>query len=332
MIPYVLRRILGMVPVMIGISLVSFVIIQLPPGDYGDHYKQHLIQRGGLSEIEAQRLADAFRAKHGLDKPMPVQYLNWIGGIVTEGRFGYSFSYKKDAGELIAERMPRTVLLAVSAHLLATLLGLAIGVYSATRQYSLGDYAATFVAFLGMAVPRFFLALVLVYWLMFSAGQEHVGAFFSPEYAVAPWSWAKFVDLVKHVWPVIAIAGFAGMARNMRVMRANLLDVLGAQYVTTARAKGLTERQVTYKHAVPNALHPIIMYQGMALPYMIQGEMEVAIVFSLPTMGPMFYNALVTQDLYVAASFLLMISILLVVGNLLADVLLAAVDPRIRYH
>jgi len=330
-IAYILRRLLTAIPLVFAISIACFVVIQLPPGDFGSKYKQDLIDRGGLSEHEAQVQADKLRAQYGLDKPLAVQYFNWVKGIVTKGSFGYSFAYKKDVGELIAERLPRTIGLALAAHIVATFFGIAIGIYSATRQYSLGDNIATVVAFIGMGVPRFFLALILMYWLIFGMGQTHVGAFFSPEYSVAPWSAAKFMDLVKHVWPVIAIAGFAGLARNMRVMRGNLLDVLGAQYVTTARSKGLRESSVICKHAVPNALHPIIMYQGMVLPYMIQGEMEAAIVLSLPTMGPMFYDSLVNQDIYVAGSFLLIIAIVLMVGNLIADVLLAVLDPRIRY-
>jgi peptide/nickel transport system permease protein len=311
--------------------MVSFVIIQLPPGDFASRYKQNLIEQGGLSEHEAQIMADKLRARYGLDKPLPVQYLSWVGGIVTKGSFGFSFAYKKDVGELIKERLPRTFYLAIITHIIATFFGLLIGIYSATRQYSIGDNIATFIAFIGMAVPRFFLALIIMYWLIFKMGQTHVGSFFSPEYLLAPWSFAKCFDLIKHVWPVILIAGLGGLARNMRVMRANLLDVLNSQYVTTARSKGLLERNVVNKHAVPNALHPIVMFQGMVLPYMIQGEMEAAIVLSLPTMGPMFYDSLINQDIYVSGSFLLMLSVLLVAGNLVADVMLGFLDPRVRY-
>ena len=332
MVGYIIRRIAVAIPVLIAISVISFVIIQLPPGDFGDRYKQGLIEQGGLTETEAQKMADALRKRYGLDRPMPIQYLNWVKGIVTKGRFGFSFAYKKDVGELIAERLPRTFLLAFAAHAISTFIGISIGIYSATHQYSVGDNIATFVAFIGMAIPRFFLALIVIYWLMFGIGQQHIGSFFSPQYAIAPWSLSKFVDLLKHVWPVILIAGIGGLARNMRVMRGNLLDVLDAQYVTTARSKGLREDEVIVKHAVPNALHPIIMYQGLALPYMIQGELEAAIVLGLPTVGPMFYDSLVNQDIYVAGSFLLMLSVLLVVGNLIADVCLAVLDPRIRYQ
>jgi len=330
MMRFILRRILASIPLLIAISIICFVVLQLPPGDFADNYKDNLMQRAGMSEVDAERLAQELRVQYGLDRSMPVQYAQWMWGIVSRGDFGFSFAYKKDVGALIAERTPRTVLLALGAHLLATLLGLGIGIYSATHKYTLGDNAGTVLAFIGMAVPRFFLALLVMYVLVFVCGQQHVGAFYSPQYAVAPWSWAKFVDLLKHVWPVLVIAGFAGMARNMRVMRSNLMDVMDAQYVTTARAKGLTEGAVIVKHAVPNALHPVIMYQGMALPYMLAGEMEVAIVMMLPTMGPMFYQSLISQDIYVSASFLLILAVLLVMGNLIADILLVMLDPRIR--
>jgi peptide/nickel transport system permease protein len=330
MTAFLVRRLLAAIPLLIAISIMCFVVIQLPPGDFASKYKDNLIERAGMTEPEAERLARELRVQYGLDQPMPVQYLRWVWGIVSRGSFGFSFAYKKDVGELIAERLPRTILLALGAHFLATFFGVMIGIYSATHKYTLGDNLATVAAFLGMGVPRFFLALAVMYFLIFGLGQQHVGALYSPQYAVAEWSWAKFADLLKHVWPVLAIAGFAGMARNMRVMRSNLLDVLDAQYVVTARAKGLAEPAVVLKHAVPNALHPVVMYQGMALPYMLTGEMEVAIVMTLPTMAPMFYQSLINQDIYVSASFLLILAAVLVVGNLLADILLVMLDPRIR--
>jgi peptide/nickel transport system permease protein len=223
-------------------------------------------------------------------------------------------------------------MLALAAHLTSTILGLLIGIYIAPRQYSLADNAGAFVSFAFTSVPRFSLALIIMYLLVFVFGQKHVSSLYSPEFVIAAWSWGKFVDLLKHVWPIILIAGLGGVARNMRVMRANLLDVLNAQYVQTARAKGLTNKAVMMKHAVPNALHPIIMYQGMVLPYMIQGSMEAAIVMSIPTLGPMFADSLVNQDIYVSGSFLLIYGIMLVLGNLLADIGLSILDPRIRYE
>jgi len=208
--------------------------------------------------------------------------------------------------------------------------GIVVGIYIAPRQYSLSDNVAAFVAFILASLPRFWIALVIIYLLVFTFGQEHVSAFHSPQYVIAPWSWGKFVDLLQHLWPVVLIAGLGGVARNMRVMRGNLLDELNAQYVITARSKGLTETKVMYKHAVPNALHPIVMYQGTVLPYMLQGELEAAIVLSLPTLGPMFYDSLLNQDIYISGSFLFIYAVLLVVGNLIADIMLTFLDPRIR--
>ncbi|HEY63077.1 MAG TPA: ABC transporter permease [Caldilineae bacterium] len=331
MVNYIIRRLLFAVVVLIGISIVSFIVIQLPPGDFATVYRERLINQGGMSATEAEKAAEIFRKRYGLDKPLHIQYINWIKGIVTEGSFGYSMAYSKDVGELIAERLPRTLILALLAHATSSIVGILVGIYVAPRQYSLSDNLASLFAFVFASLPRFWIALVIIYLLVFTFGQKHVSSFYSPEYAVAPWSWGKLVNFFEHIWPVIVIAGLGGVARNMRVMRGNLLDVLNAQYVMTARSKGLTERKVILKHAVPNALHPIIMYQGMVLPYMIQGELEAAIVLSLPTMSPLFYDSLINQDIYITGSLLLMYSVLLVVGNLLADLALGILDPRIRY-
>ncbi|MEJ5312847.1 MULTISPECIES: ABC transporter permease [Anaerolinea] len=330
MISYILRRLLLSIPLLLGISIVSFAIIQLPPGDFATTYQNFLINQANMSPVDAEKAANEYRKIYGLDRPVYEQYLNWIKGIVTEGKFGYSFAYKQDVGQLIAERLPRTLFLALSAHLISTIFGIVIGIYSATHKYSIGDYAATVFAFIGTAAPRFFLAIIAVYFLVIELKSPYVNRFVSPEYSFAPLSWAKFVDILKYSWPVIVIAGFGGIARNMRVMRGNLLDVLNMQYVTTARSKGLREDVVINKHAVPNALHPIIMYQGTVLPYMLQGELEAAIVLNMPSLAPMFYSSLVNQDIYVSGGFLLIYSVLLVLGNLIADVVLALVDPRIR--
>ncbi|MFZ4849665.1 MAG: ABC transporter permease [Caldilinea sp.] len=330
MISYIVRRLLASIPLLIGISVVSFIIIQLPPGDFATAYERALMNQGNMSRLEAEAAADQYRALYGLDKPIWEQYTIWIKGIVTEGKFGYSFAYKKDVGELIWERLPRTLLLALSAHFISTVFGLLIGIYAATHKYSLGDNLAAVLAFIGTSVPRFFMALVLVYLMVIEWNYPYIGRYTSPQYAFAPMSWEKFVDVLRYVWPVVLIAGLGGVARNMRVMRGNLLDNLNAQYVTTARSKGMREGAVVYKHAVPNALHPIIMYQGTVLPYMIQGELEAAIVLNIPTLAPMFYSSLAIQDIYVSGGFLMIYAILLVAGNLIADIVLALVDPRIR--
>ncbi|MBZ9819553.1 ABC transporter permease [Mesorhizobium sp. CA4] len=330
MLRFLLMRIASALPVLAILSLVTFAIIQAPLGDYADYIKSQLINQGGASYAEADAQAQAYRVEHGLDKPLPVQYLNWIGGIVTRGDFGYSLYYNKPVADVVGERLPRTLLLALVCHLLASVLGITFGIWAATRQYSWIDSTLSAISFLGMTVPRFLMALIIVYLLVFQFNVSEIGSFFSPQYGGAPWSWAKVVDLVKHVWPVVAIATFGGLAYNMRVMRGNLLDTLNAQYVETAKAKGLTGGAVVMRHAVPNALHPLVMYQGVVLPYMLTGEIETAIIFALPTVGPAIVGSMAVGDVYVTATFMMVLSATLIVGNIIADMLLVLLDPRIR--
>jgi len=328
---YILRRLIIAFFMLIGIAFVSFAVIQLPPGDVATNYKVFLLQQAGMTEEQAEEQANNLRRRYGLDQPLPIQFVNWIGGIVTEGKFGFSFAYRRDVGELIAERLPKTLLLALMCHLISTVVGISVGIFVATRKYSFADNVAAVVAFIFTSIPRFAIALVILYVLVFTFRQPSIQGFFSPEYVMAPWSLARVADMFKNIWPVLVIAGLGGVAYNMRVMRGNLLDVLGAQYVTTARSKGLKERQVMTRHAVPNALHPIVAYQGTVLPYMMQGELEAAIVLNLPTLGPLFYDSLVGQDIYIAGSLLLIYGVLIILGNLIADLSLAVLDPRIRY-
>lgn len=330
MLRYLAMRILSAIPVLIVLSVVTFAIIQAPPGDYGDYIRSQLMNQGGASASVAEAQADAYRKAHGLDKPVIVQYFNWVGGIITRGDFGDSLFYNKPVSTVVAERLPRTLLLALVCHILASLIGITFGIVAATRQYSWVDSTLAFVSFLGTTIPRFLIAIVIVYILAFKMNVQEIGSFFSPQFGGAPWSWAKFVDLVKHVWPVVAIATFGGLAYNMRVMRANLLDTLNAQYVETARAKGLRESAVIMRHAVPNALHPLVMYQGVVLPYMLTGEIEVAIVFSLATVGPAIVGSMAVGDVYVTATFMMVLAATLIVGNIIADMLLALLDPRVR--
>ncbi|MBN9018408.1 MAG: ABC transporter permease [Rhizobiales bacterium] len=330
MLRYLAMRILSAIPVMIVLSVVTFAIIQAPPGDYGDYIRSQLMNQGGASASVAEAQADAYRKAHGLDKPIIVQYFNWVGGIITRGDFGDSLFYNKPVSTVVAERLPRTLLLALVCHILASLIGITFGIIAAMRQYSWVDSTLAFVSFLGTTIPRFLIAIVIVYILAFKMNVQEIGSFFSPQFGGAPWSWAKFADLVKHVWPVVAIATFGGLAYNMRVMRANLLDTLNAQYVETARAKGLRESAVIMRHAVPNALHPLVMYQGVVLPYMLTGEIEVAIVFSLATVGPAIVGSMAVGDVYVTATFMMVLAATLIVGNIIADMLLALLDPRVR--
>jgi len=327
---FLIVRILSAIPVLFLLSVVTFAIIQAPPGDYGDYIRSMLMNQGGATAEQAEIQAEAYRVANGLKDPLPIQYLNWVKGIVTRFDFGHSLYYNKPVGDVVAERLPRTIALALTCHILATILGITLGVIAATRQYSWIDTLFGFVSFLGMTIPRFLLAIIIMYILVFRVGVQEIGSFNSVKYGGQPWSWAKFVDLLAHVWPVIFIATLGGLAYNMRVMRANLLDVLNAQYVETARAKGLPESAVIMKHAVPNALHPLIAYQGVALPYMLTGESEGAIVFGLATVGPSIVGSMAVGDVWVTATFVMVLAATLIVGNIIADLLLALVDPRVR--
>jgi peptide/nickel transport system permease protein len=329
MLRFLSQRIAAALVVLFFLSLVTFTIIHSRPGDYGDFVYSMLVARGA-SSVEAKRVADAAREEYGLNDPAPIQYFNWIKGIVTRGDFGHSFYFNRPVGEVVGERLPRTIMLALTCHILATLFGVSLGIVAATRQYSWVDTLLSFVSFIGMTVPRFLLAIIILYILAFRLNAQNFGTFFSPQFGGAPWSWAKFVNLLQHVWPVIFIATFGGLAYNMRVMRGNLLDTLNAQYVETARAKGLPEAAVVLRHAVPNALHPLVAYQGVVLPYMLTGEIEVAIVFSLATVGPAIVGSMAVGDVYVTATFMLVLAATLIVGNIIADILLSVLDPRIR--
>jgi peptide/nickel transport system permease protein len=330
MLSYILRRLIIASLMLVLIGMVSFIVIKLPPGDYASRYQQYLLDRGTSLE-DAQRAAQQLRHEYGLDKPEAVQFLLWIKGIVTEGKFGYSFAYGKDVGQLIAQRLPYTLLLATLCHLISTVVGVGLGIFVAPRKYGFWDNLWAIVAFIFTSVPRFALAIIILFVLVIRFNQPTIMSLYSPKYMTAPWSLARVVDLFRHIWPVLVIAGLGGVARNLRVMRGNLLDVLGAQYVQTARSKGLRESAVITKHAVPNALHVLVAYQGTILPYMVQGELEAAIVLGLPTLAPLFYESLVNSDIYMSGSLLLMYGAMILLGNLLADIFLAILDPRIRY-
>ncbi len=330
MLNYILRRLVIGFFLLIGIGIVSFVVIKLPPGDFATRYQGQLMGRG-MSQDDAERAADLVREQYHLNDPTAVQFIDWIKGMVTEGKFGYSLAYRTDVGVLIADRLPKTLIIAVLAHLISTVVGVGLGIFVATRKYGFWDNLLAIVSFILTSVPRFSFAIILLFVLVFDFKQPSIVSFFSPQYVVAPWSWDRIVDMFRHIWPVLLIAGLGGVARNLRVMRGNLLDVLGAQYIQTARSKGLKERIVILRHAVPNALHTIVAYQGTVLPYMMSGELEVAIVLGLPTLGPMFYESLVNQDIYISGSLLLIYGALILIGNLLADIYLSVLDPRIRY-
>ncbi|MFL7794978.1 MAG: ABC transporter permease [Anaerolineae bacterium] len=324
---YLLRRSLYMVFTVWVISIISFVAIQLPPGDFVTNLVNQMISSGGREltpEYEAQ-----LRELYGLNQPVYIQYYKWMRNILTKGEFGWSFVYRRDAVELITERMPMTFALSFSSFILVWVIALPIGIYSAVNQYSIGDYFFTFLGFIGLAVPSFLLALVFLFVSQRYFDQAMIGLF-SPEFADAPWSWAKLLDMFKHLWIPVLLIGLGGTAGLIRTMRANLLDELNKPYVETARSKGLTETKLLVKYPLRHALNPFISTIGWTLPGLIAGEVIVAIVLNLPTSGPVLYSALQQQDMYVAAGFILLLSVLTVIGTFVSDVLLAMLDPRIR--
>lgn len=332
MINYLIRRSLYSIIVLILVSFLSFYFITLPPGSYLTSMIETMKAQGGISQAQAEKTAKKMREAYGIDEPLIIQYKKWLSGIVTRGDFGFSFIYRKPVSKVLISKMGWTLVVAFSALLFSLLLGILTGTYSATHKYTLADNIFTILSFLGLSIPNFFLAVVLMYFLTVHFGVPTVGGLFSSRYVMSSWNLAKFIDLLKHLWLPVIVVGTAGTARNMRVMRGNLLDVLNMQYVQVARAKGLKENSVIYKHAVKNALQPMIMYAGMMLPNLLQGALITAIVLNLPTMGPAFYKAIISQDMYLAGSYMLLIGALLVIGTLLSDIILAYVDPRIRYN
>ncbi len=325
---YILRRILYMIPTLFAISVVSFVIIQLPPGDFLSTLAARLEAQGG--ELDRAQLI-YLRERYGLDQPMAVQYWRWITGIVTRGDFGLSFHFRRPVEELIWSRLGLTFGISLLTVLFVYAVAIPIGIYSAVRKYSIGDYVATFVGFIGLAIPNFLLALVLMYVSLTVFGYNP-GGLFSSEFADAPWSFAKFVNLLQHLWIPIVVVGTASTASLIRYMRANLLDELPKPYVVTARAKGLPETRLLTKYPVRVASNPIVSRVGWELPDLVSGELIVAVVLSLPTTGPLLLQALVAQDMFLAGAFIMMLSVLTVIGTLLSDILLAWLDPRIRYR
>jgi peptide/nickel transport system permease protein len=327
MLTYVVRRLLAMIPILFLVSVLTFIIIQLPPGDFLTTLAIQAAESGGSLDESA---LESLRRQYGLDQPKYVQYLTWIAGF-PRGDFGYSVEWKRPVGELIASRLGFTLVLSGLALVFMWLVAIPIGIYSATHQYSWGDVALTTLGFLGLSVPDFMLGLIYLFVGAF-AFNASVGGLVSPELENAPWTAAKVLDLANHlIWPTI-ILGAAGTAQPIRILRGNLLETLGQPFVTTARAKGLPESTVVNKYAVRVAINPLISVMGMQLPYLISGATILGIVLSLPTTGPLFLRALVNHDVYLAGTFLLMLSAMLMVGNLLADVALAWADPRIRYE
>ncbi|MET3910480.1 peptide/nickel transport system permease protein [Bradyrhizobium sp. S3.3.6] len=326
MLRFIAKRLLWMVPSLIVVSFLAFVLIQLPPGDYVTTFIATL---AASNEVVDQNTAADLRARFGLDQPMIIQYLKWISGILLHGDFGLSFEWQQPVSNLIWERMALTLVLTFSTLLATWGIALPVGVYSAVKKYSVGDYVVTFLSFLGLAIPSFLLALVLMYIAAVEFGQE-VGGLFSEAYVNAPWSFGKVLDLLHHLWIPVIILAASGTASLIRVMRANMLDELNKPYVTTARAKGLSEFHLLVKYPLRLALNPFISTISWLLPNLVSGSIIVAIVLSLPTAGPLLLQSLMSQDMYLAGAFVLLICALTLIGSLISDILLALVDPRIR--
>jgi peptide/nickel transport system permease protein len=327
MLRYILRRAGYMLITLAIVSVVGFIIVQLPPGSYVESEINRLRQQG--SNLTQEQIT-GLEQRYGVNQSIYVQYWKWISGFVV-GDFGESFEYQLPVGRLLWARLTYTIIISILTLIFSWSVAIFVGVYSATHRYTFPDYLITVIQFIGLSVPNFLLALLL---MVFSQRVFHqqVGGLFSDAYMNVPWSFARFIDLLKHIWIPVVVIGLGGTAWLSRVMRANLLDVLNMQYVQTARSKGLTESTVIWKHAVRNAIHPLIMVLGGSLPGIISGETVVAIVLNMPTTGPIYFRALLQQDMFLAVTFLMFLSILLVLGNLFADILLAWVDPRIRYE
>jgi peptide/nickel transport system permease protein len=325
MAAYVLRRCLIGLLTCWAVTVLSYIIIQAPPGDFISSYVAQLERAGTLvGDHEANYLRDLY----GLNDPILVQYIKWMSQVV-QGNFGMSFEWKKPVIEVIGERLGLTVVVALTAVLATWILALPIGIYSAVRKYSAGEHLFTFLGFVGIATPDFLIALVLMY-LSFQYFGVSVAGLFSPEYAEAPWSLGKVLDLGAHLWIPAVILGTNGTARVIRVMRANLLDELRKPYVVTARAKGLPEWKAVVKYPVRVALNPFVSTIGYTLPYLMSGSIIVSIVLNLPTVGPVLLRSLVAQDMLLAGTIVMFLGILTVIGTLASDILLAWLDPRIR--
>jgi peptide/nickel transport system permease protein len=326
MLGYILRRVLLMIPTVFFVSVISFVAIQLPPGDYLSSYVAQLRTMG--ENIEKESL-DSLRERYGLGQPIYVQYAKWVTGIVTRNDWGQSMEWQKPVKELIGERILLTVILSLVSLFVSWFVAIPIGVYSATHQYSIPDYVMSIISFIGVGVPGFLLALIIMYFAQAQLNMN-VGGLFSEKYINASWSLDRVVDMLKHLWIPVVILAVEGTAGGIRTTRANLLDELNKPYVELARAKGLTETRLIWKYPVRVALNPFFSTVGWSLASLISGATLISVVLSLQTTGPMQLRALTSQDMYLAGSFLLILSVLTVIGTLVSDILLAWVDPRIR--
>jgi peptide/nickel transport system permease protein len=325
MLAYIIRRLLGMIPTLLVISMLVFVIIQLPPGDYLESYIAELQSQG--ESVDEQKIA-FLREEYGLDRPLYEQYFVWVTGML-QGDFGYSFEYNLPVTDVVGDRLFLTILISVVTIIFTWIIAFPIGIYSATHQYSWGDYSLSFLGFLGLATPNFLLALVMLYFANVYFGTS-IGGLMDPEYIDAPWSMDKFLSVLEHMWIPVVVIGTSGTAGMIRRLRANLLDELQKQYVVTGRAKGLPPGKLLMKYPLRVSLNFFIADIGNLLPTVISGAEIVAVVMSLPTTGPILLSALQSQDMYLAGSFLMFLAVLTVFGVLVSDIALAILDPRIR--
>ena len=328
MLKYIIRRLLIIIPTLIAISVISFVIIQLPPGDFVTTYLRDLEAAGGSFGMPDEAIAEALRARYGLGQPVYIQYFKWMWRLL-HGDFGRSMYYNKQVSVIIAERVPWSAVISLLSTMFVYLVGIPIGTLSATRQYSIRDYFFTFVGFIGISIPNFLFALVLLWFYFVYTGNVAIGLF-SREFVMASWSLAKLWDLFKHLWIPVIVIGTAGTCGLIRIMRANLLDELRKPYVTVARAKGLSERSLLYKYPFRMSLNPIISTVGWMLPALVNGELLASFVLGIPTLAPVFLTSLLQQDMFLAGSIVMVLSFLTVIGTLISDILLTWLDPRIR--
>ena len=327
MMSYIVRRLFLMIPTILAISAIVFVIIQLPPGDYFTTVVNEIQSRG--ESVDKAKL-EFLKSQYGFDKPLYVQYFHWVGGML-EGDFGYSFEHDQPVTDVVGDRLLLTFIVSLTTIIFTWAIAFPIGVYSAVKQYSVGDYSLTFIGFIGLATPNFLLALILQYFahIWFDVS---IGGLMDPIYVDQPWTWEKSLSVMQHIWIPVLVIGTAGTASMIRRLRANLLDELSKPYVITARAKGLPPLRALLKYPLRSALNPFVADIGNMLPQIVSGAAIVSVVLSLPTTGPMLLSALQSQDMYLAGSFLMFLAALTVMGTLISDLALAVLDPRIRLN
>jgi len=327
---YIVRRLISSAIIFVLITLISFIIIQLPPGDVVTNYVRQ--QEAITGQPLPPETIENMRERYGFDEPIFVQYLKWIDGFPS-GDFGFTIEYSNaPVSDIVGRRIGLTLFLAFAALFISWGLAIPFGIYAATHKNTFADYMLSTFSFVGISVPNFLLAVIFLFFSVFVFNSDYAGGLFSSEYKNAPWTWDRVVDFAKHLPAPLLILGLGGMAGTFRIMRANLLDVLDQQYVEAARAKGLKERVVIYKHAARIAINPLISRLGMQLPVLIGGTIIISIVLDLPTLGPPFYAALLQQDMFLAGTVLMILAVILLIGNLVADILLARSDPRIQYE